>query len=177
VTYPARYQGVLAVAGVDRHGKHADFSVTGTPVVLSAPAVDIVSTGLLSENGGYRASEGTSDATAIIAGAAALVRSRFPQLSATEVVHRLTATADDKGPPGRDDLYGYGVVNLVKALTADVPPLQTPTTPPAATPTTSTTNTTSGQHGGTGVVLIGVLLCLLLGAAGTTWILVRRARG
>ena len=62
--------------------------------------------------------------TAIVAGAAALIRSRYPDLSAQEVIHRLTATATDKGPPGRDPEYGYGVLNLVAALTADVPPLQ-----------------------------------------------------
>ena len=61
-----------------------------------------------------------------------MVRARFPKLSAVEVIHRLTATADDKGPPGRDDQYGYGVINLVKALTADVPPL-TPTASPEPT--------------------------------------------
>ena len=58
-----------------------------------------------------------------MAGAAALVRSKYPYLPAQEVVHRLTATAVDKGPPGRDDEYGYGVIDLVAALTADVPPL------------------------------------------------------
>jgi hypothetical protein len=44
-------------------------------------------------------------------------------MSAAEVIHRLIVTADDKGPPGRDDEYGYGVINIVKALTADIPPL------------------------------------------------------
>jgi hypothetical protein len=52
-----------------------------------------------------------------------LVRAKYPNLSAAEVIHRLTATATDKGPPGRDNEYGYGVINIVAALTADVPPL------------------------------------------------------
>ncbi|MGF7238963.1 MAG: hypothetical protein ACQSGP_29025, partial [Frankia sp.] len=56
----------------------------------------------------------------------------YPNLSAAEVVHRLTATADDKWPAGRDPDYGYGIVNPVKALTADVPPL-TPSPTAAAT--------------------------------------------
>jgi len=56
-----------------------------------------------------------------VAGAAALIRARFPQLKAADVVKRLTATAIDKGSPGRDPEYGYGVINLVAALTADVP--------------------------------------------------------
>jgi subtilisin family serine protease len=87
---------------------------------------------------GYGFGTGTSDATAIVAGAAALVRAKYPNLSAKEVVHRLTATAIDKGAPGRDNVYGYGIVNLVGALTADVPPLETPATssPPTAAPET-----------------------------------------
>jgi type VII secretion-associated serine protease mycosin len=136
VVFPAAYPGVIAAAGVDRKGEQAAVSVEGPEVVLAAPAVDIVSTGLRAPRGnGYRVGTGTSDATAIIAGAAALVRARYPDLSAAEVVHRLTATADDKGLRGRDNEYGYGVVNLVRALTADVPPL--PTTRPPTSPTTA----------------------------------------
>jgi type VII secretion-associated serine protease mycosin len=136
VIYPAAYPGVLAVAGVDQNGDHPSVSVTGPEVALSAPAVGIVST---SPGGRYGTASGTSDATAIVAGAAALVRAKFPNLSAVEVIHRLTATAIDKGPKGRDDQYGYGIVNLVGALTADVPPLRpstspTPSTPAAAAP-------------------------------------------
>jgi subtilisin family serine protease len=129
VVYPAAYPGVIAAAGVDKQGNHADVSVTGPQVTLAAPAVDIVSPRL---NGKYSQNVGTSDATAIIAGAAALVRARYPNLSAAEVVHRLTATATDKGPPGRDDEYGYGIVNPVAALTADVPALK-PSVAPSAT--------------------------------------------
>lgn len=126
VEWPAAYPGVIAAAGVDRDGNHAEVSVTGPEVVLAAPAVDIVSTNKLGETR-YSTGTGTSSATAIIAGAAALVRAKYPDLSAAEVVHRLTATAVDKGPPGRDELYGYGVLDLVAALTADVPPMPSPT--------------------------------------------------
>ncbi|MFG3679174.1 type VII secretion-associated serine protease mycosin [Micromonospora chalcea] len=132
VEYPAREPGVIAVGGVDRQGHHADISVAGPEIDVVAPAVDIYSTGL---NAGYRVGTGTSDATAIVAGAAALIRSKYPNLPAQEVAHRLTATAVDKGPPGRDDQYGYGVIDLVAALTADVPPLgfeSSNVTPPAS---------------------------------------------
>ncbi|MFC6014945.1 type VII secretion-associated serine protease mycosin [Plantactinospora solaniradicis] len=121
VGFPAGFPGVLAVGATDRKGEHAEISVTGDRVAITAPGVDIYST---SVDGRYRKGTGTSDSTAIVAGAAALVRSKFPDLSAEEVVHRLTATAVDKGAPGRDEEYGYGVVDLVAALTADVPPLE-----------------------------------------------------
>jgi type VII secretion-associated serine protease mycosin len=119
VAAPARYPGVLAVAGVDANGNHAEISATGPETALAAPAVDVWST---ATGGGYRKGTGTSDATAIIAGAAALVRAKYPHLKAPEVIHRLTATAIDKGKPGRDDEYGYGIVDLVAALTKDIPP-------------------------------------------------------
>ncbi|MET0418509.1 MAG: S8 family serine peptidase [Actinoplanes sp.] len=81
---------------------------------------------------------GTSPAAAIVSGAAALVRAKFPQLSAADVIHRLTATADDIGPPGRDDECGFGRLNIVKALTADIPPSNAPTASSAPAPTTTT---------------------------------------
>ncbi len=141
VIYPAAYPGVVAVGGVDRNGDHAPDATTGPELVLSAPSVDIDSTGL---GHGYGINSGTSDATAIVAGAAALVRAKFPNLSAVEVVHRLTATAIDKGPPGRDDQYGYGIVNLVGALTADVRPLPAS---PSATPSGSAQASTPHRAG------------------------------
>jgi type VII secretion-associated serine protease mycosin len=124
VILPAAYPGVVAVVGVDHQGNHARVSVSGSQAVLAAPAVDIYSTDIR-RNGvyGYNIGDGTSGAAAIVSGVAALVRSRFPTMSAAEVVHRLEATADDKGPPGRDSEYGYGIVDPVKALTANVAPL------------------------------------------------------
>jgi type VII secretion-associated serine protease mycosin len=130
VAFPAAYPGVIAAAGVDQRGNQAALSVEGPEIVLAAPAVDIMGIDIRTPgHTGYATGDGTSASTAIVAGAAALVRARYPDLSAAEVVHRLTATADDKGLPGRDNEYGYGVVNLVRALTADVPPLPTSAAP------------------------------------------------
>ncbi len=117
-SYPAAIPEVLAVGAVGENGEVADFSVTGEKVGICAPGVDLVTT---TRNGRYAKASGTSHATALVSGAAALVRARFPELSAPEVIHRLTATADDNGPPGRDDECGAGVLNIVKALTADIP--------------------------------------------------------
>jgi type VII secretion-associated serine protease mycosin len=125
VAFPAALPGVVAAAAVGRDGSHAEISVTGPEITLAAPGVETLTTGL---EHGYYESGGTSAATAIIAGAAALVRAQFPELSADEVVHRLIYTADDAGPPGHDTRYGHGIVNIVAALTEDVPPLEpTPT--------------------------------------------------
>jgi type VII secretion-associated serine protease mycosin len=131
VTFPARYDGVVAVGAVDRGGNHAEFSLTGRQLMISAPGVDIESAGV---SNGYLVGTGTSASTAITAGVVALIRAKFPTLPATEVIHRLTATATDKGPKGRDDEYGYGIVNPYAALTAEVPPLA-----PSRSPTPSST--------------------------------------
>lgn len=182
VGYPAKYPGVITVGGADRRGNHADISVTGPEVDIVAPAVDIMS---IDKDGKYDADPGTSNATAIVAGAAALVRAKYPDLSAAEVAHRLTATATDKGPKGRDDQYGEGVLNLVAALTADVPPMPSdqaeplpehsewqPAPPPAAAG--------DGDSGlSTGLVVAGVACILLAGLlliGGISLMLVRSRR-
>ncbi|MET7370976.1 S8 family serine peptidase [Micromonospora arida] len=173
VGYPASEEGVIAVGGVDRAGQHAAISVTGPNIDVVAPAVDIYST---SYGGKYSKGTGTSSATAIVAGAAALIRSKYPYLPARDVAHRLTATAVDKGPPGRDDEYGYGVIDLVAALTADVPPLgfESVSAPAGAGPPT----TAGAQRGdesdsatARGLATLGVLV-----AAGVGWAVIARRR-
>jgi len=179
VGYPAAYPGVLAVAGVDRRGRRAGVSVTGPRVDLAAPAVDVVSTDRRGGTG-YRRGTGTSDAAAIVAGTAALVRARYPDLPAGEVVRRLTATARDAGPAGRDEEYGYGVLDPVAALTADLP-APSPTagaTPPGAPP--PPVGNVRADEGGDGVgvpvglAIVGTGLLLLLAAAGGGALLLRR---
>ncbi|MCZ7473213.1 S8 family serine peptidase [Micromonospora sp. WMMC273] len=169
IGYPAAEEGVIAVSGTDQAGNHASIAVTGSKVDVAAPAVDIYST---SYDGKYSKGTGTSSATAIVAGAAALIRSKYPNLPAQEVAHRLTATAVDKGPPGRDDQYGYGVIDLVAALTADVPPLgfeSSNVTPPASAEAAPD----KGDSAGTvrGLATLGVLV-----AAGGGYLFWRRRR-
>ena len=118
VLFPASMPGVVAVGAVDKDGNQADFSVSGQQLAIVAPGVGNSTAAL---GGKYKVGSGTSDATAVVAGAVALIRAKFPQLKAPEVIRRLTATAIDKGSPGRDPDYGYGVLNLVGALTAELP--------------------------------------------------------
>jgi type VII secretion-associated serine protease mycosin len=119
VWYPAREPGVVAVSGVTYAGgnpTHWESSLTGPQTVLSAPAV---MTGAQA-GGGYREVQGTSFSSALVAGVAALIRARWPDLSAGDVVNRLVATAQDAGAPGRDPVYGFGAVDPVAALTAQL---------------------------------------------------------
>jgi type VII secretion-associated serine protease mycosin len=181
VQYPARYPGVVAVGATGRDGELASVSVTGKEVALTAPGADIVST---SHTGAYQRQGGTSEATAIVAGAAALVRAKYPNLSATEVVHRLTATATDKGAPGRDSDYGFGELNLVAALTADVPPATAQPSAATTAPVTATSAEAAPPAGSAvrvdwvavGVALAVVALVIVLVIVLIVWLIVRSRR-
>ncbi|WP_177238627.1 type VII secretion-associated serine protease mycosin [Pseudonocardia ammonioxydans] len=111
---PALYDGVLAVGAVDGADRAAPFSVPGAWVDLAAPGVDLPApTG---PDGAVVS--GTSYAAPLVAGTAALLRERFPMLTAGQVADRLRATAR-RPAAGRDDRVGHGVLDPVAALTAE----------------------------------------------------------
>ncbi|NES14729.1 MULTISPECIES: type VII secretion-associated serine protease mycosin [Micromonospora] len=118
VWYPAREPGVIAVAGLERNGKDLwSGSITGHETTLTAPATALYG----ARPDGYWRVQGTSFAAPLVAATAALIRSRYPKMAAGDVVNRLISTAKDLGPTGRDDRFGYGLVDPVAALTTDVP--------------------------------------------------------
>ncbi|MGH9150695.1 MAG: S8 family serine peptidase, partial [Acidimicrobiales bacterium] len=121
--YPAAYPSALAVGATDALGRLVNFSQHGPWLDLVAPGSGIASTAL---GGGYATGSGTSFSAPIVAGVAALVRTQNPAWSAAEVARRLAATAQDRGPVGLDDGYGFGVVDAWAAvggpLPAPVPP-------------------------------------------------------
>jgi len=126
VEYPGAYPEVLAVAATDPNDAHAAFSNTGAYVGISAPGVTILSTvptypTTLSRSSGimnYAALRGTSQASPLVAGVAALVLSREPGLTVPQVIDRLKTTADDLGTVGIDPVFGAGRVNALRAVTA-----------------------------------------------------------
>ncbi|TWJ26705.1 type VII secretion-associated serine protease mycosin [Micromonospora sagamiensis] len=118
IWYPAREPGVIAVAGLERSGGDLwSGSITGPETVLTAPATGLVG----ARPGGYWRVQGTSFAAPLVTASAALLRARWPQMSAGDVVNRLITTARDLGPAGRDDRFGFGRIDPVAALTRDVP--------------------------------------------------------
>ncbi|GAA2402819.1 type VII secretion-associated serine protease [Catellatospora methionotrophica] len=183
VAAPGRYPGAVAVGAVDQKGTVAPVSVRGDEVQLVAPGVDITSTSRIntSANTQYRRSSGTSPATAITAGVAALVWSKYPQLTADQVLERMTRTAVDKGAPGRDRDYGFGVIDPVAALTAPAASAAAPTAAPSAeaTLTSAITMPNPGAGGLTGVTLLLILLVggvLLAIVAVVVFLALRRRR-
>lgn len=120
VWYPAREPGVIAVAGMDRDGDDIwSGSITGPETVVTAPATQLVG----ARPGGYWKVQGTSFAAPMVSATAALIRSRWPTMSAGEVINRIMRSAKDLGAPGRDNTYGYGLVEPVRALTMEIPPV------------------------------------------------------
>jgi len=116
---PATMPGVLTVAGVNANGTASqDASSQGVTIGVSAPSVDLVG---VVPGGGYVLWDGTSGAAPIVAGAVALVRAAHPELDADDVIQRIIATARDRGAPGDDPIYGYGLLDAKAAVTADVP--------------------------------------------------------
>lgn len=167
--YPASLPGVLAVGAIDQNGDHAPFSLPGANIGLCAPGAEIATTELGNE---YSLVDGTSASTAIVSGAVALIRERFPSLSAAQTIHRLTATATDIGPPGRDEQCGYGVLNIVKALTADVPPLSGGGSSGVGASSGAAAGGSGGRGMGTGI--LGGIAAVLAGGVVFAGIAVRR---
>jgi thermitase len=134
--YPAACNHVVAVSATDSTDHLASFSDYGSWVTLSAPGTNILTT---MNGGGYGYWSGTSFASPVAAGVAALCLAVNPALGNAALVSLLESTADDFGTPGYDNYYGWGRVNAYKAVTAALPlppPLPPPPTPPPATPTT-----------------------------------------
>ena len=122
---------VLSVGAVDNTGAPISKSLAGPWVGAAAPGVGVM--GLSPETGGpvnayppIRPGEknmplwGTSFSAAYVSGVAALVRAKYPGLSAHQIINRILQTAHNP-PRGVDNQVGYGVVDPVAALTFDVP--------------------------------------------------------
>ncbi|GAA1934411.1 type VII secretion-associated serine protease mycosin [Streptomyces sodiiphilus] len=122
-TYPASYDGVLAVAASDRNNERAPFSQAGDFVGIAAPGVDMVST---VPGGGQCVDHGTSFSAPYVAGVAALLRAKHPDRTAREITAQLQQTAE-RSITGPDRYIGWGVVDPVRALTDDATPLPSPT--------------------------------------------------
>lgn len=111
--FPSSYPNVLAVAALDRHDQLAKFSNYGVKsVAIAAPGVDILSTWL---GNAYEEKSGTSMATPVVSGVAALIVAENPRISVDQLKKRLLASADPivalKGKVATG-----GRVNAAKAL-------------------------------------------------------------
>lgn len=111
--YPAAYDEVIAVSAVDDQRHKAIFSNYGNHIDVTAPGEHIPSTFL---DNSYVMMSGTSMAAPHVAGLAGLIRSIHPELTNDEVAEIIRSTANDIGPEGFDPYYGFGEINVVRAL-------------------------------------------------------------
>ncbi|GII93054.1 S8 family serine peptidase [Sinosporangium siamense] len=112
-SYPAAFPGVVSVAAADQGLRRASFSNWNPSVLLAAPGVDILGAGPGDE---YWVGKGTSQATALVSGVAALIRAKHPDLPPALVIQALTAGATRRPSGGYDTDLGFGVVNADRAL-------------------------------------------------------------
>ncbi|MDD9271953.1 S8 family serine peptidase [Paenibacillus sp. GCM10023248] len=113
VKYPAAYPTVLAVGGVTADKQADSRSNYGPELDLVAPW-DVYTTAL---GGGYQYQDGSSMSAPQVAGAAALVWSKYPAMSAYQVRSQLEQTAENLTSDGWDSRTGYGLLRVDLALT------------------------------------------------------------
>jgi hypothetical protein len=128
--YPAAHEHVMAVAATDVNDQRASFSNWGDFIDVAAPGSSVYSA---YRYGNYGPMSGTSMASPHVAGLAALILSRNPQLTNAEVRALIEANADDLGAAGWDRIFGHGRINGRKALVA-VPPAPQPSPSPTPHP-------------------------------------------
>lgn len=136
LSYPASYDGVVSVSAVDSGSEKADYSNFGATVDVAAPGGDsidrngdgypdyVLSTLADDSSGvtllGFGFSAGTSMASPHVAGVVALMKALDPTLTPAEFDALLASGAitTDLGAPGRDDVFGYGLIDARRAVEA-----------------------------------------------------------
>ncbi|OFW57338.1 MAG: hypothetical protein A2Y75_06130 [Candidatus Solincola sediminis] len=113
LSYPAACDGAIAVGATDDLDRRASFSNWGSGLDIMSPGVSIYSD---YPGARYTSMSGTSMATPQVAGAFALLRSYKPGLSVAEAERRILESARDLGTAGYDLTYGWGLLQVDKAL-------------------------------------------------------------
>jgi hypothetical protein len=116
---PADCAGVLAVGAVDSKFRPWVKTQRKSYVAVAAPGVQVG--GVLKDGQVHSSNGGTSGATALTSAVIALVRAKFPDMSARQVVQQIIASAGDVGSKGKDDQTGYGLIRPTRILNGTVP--------------------------------------------------------
>ncbi len=107
--YPAAQPGVIAVTALDVRLQPYRFANQGSYITFSAPGVDIW---IPQEDGNGTFQSGTSFATPFVTTATAAVKQAHPQWTPDQIAHQLAITARDLGTTGKDNIYGWGLIQL-----------------------------------------------------------------
>ena len=117
--FPGADPNVIAVTATDVDNKLFPGANRGKYVAVAAPGVDIL---VPAPEGTYQLTTGTSVASAEVSGVVALMLERNPRLRPAEVRRILTRTAQRLGTAARDNNFGSGLVDPLKAIAAAGPP-------------------------------------------------------
>ncbi|WP_099865310.1 S8 family serine peptidase [Pararhizobium haloflavum] len=109
--YPAAYDGVIAVTAVDRNMRPYRRAGQGAHVDVAAPGVDVWTAASIS---GARPKTGTSFAAPFVTAAAALATAMDSSLNGDQMQRFLAETARDLGEPGKDSVFGWGLLDAAK---------------------------------------------------------------
>ncbi|WP_329123728.1 type VII secretion-associated serine protease mycosin [Streptomyces sp. NBC_01465] len=123
IGFPASLPGVVSVGAVDESLKVGNDSNWGKGLVLTAPGVKNIVVAPNQPNG-YAEATGTSDSTAYVSAEAALLRAKFPNLTAGQIINRMIKSAtygDNAVSKKPDEKLGYGMIRPYSALTMDIP--------------------------------------------------------
>ena len=141
VNYPAAYPGVIAVGATAPGGALAPFSVTRSYVAVTAPGTGGLT--VAAPGGGYHTLATTDMSAALTAGVTALVRARYPRLTAAQVTGAIERGAS-KPPSGSGPGWGHGAVDAAAALTQAgviAAALPAPSASPTAAPSSAAAST------------------------------------
>src|SRR5712671_3288096 len=111
--YPAADPNVIAVTAVDESDRLFAQAVRGPHVAIAAPGVDVM---VPAPDETYQLTTGTSVAAAHVSGVAALLIERHPNVDAATILEVLTSSAQKLNPKGRDDQFGWGLIDPASAL-------------------------------------------------------------
>lgn len=115
---PSVCLGVVSVGAVDSNGSVPPFSSRHPYLTVTAPGVNIPTISKVPGDAFY--GDGTSQAAALTSAGLALIWSKYPTLTASQVVARLLATVDGKRAV-RDQAAGYGSIDIGRAVDTNVP--------------------------------------------------------
>lgn len=150
VNYPAALPGVVAVSGVDKDLTFWSHSNTGN-VTVAAPGVEVAQADPTTKSG-YAVADGTSGSTAYVSAIVALLRSKYPDLTAGQIINRLVKSASfvnykDKTAPDKE--LGYGIARPGTALTMNIPKGSKEGPLAQASPSTSTQSGSASDNDNT----------------------------
>jgi subtilisin family serine protease len=111
--FPAADPNVIAVTATDAKDRLFEGANRGDHVAIAAPGVDIL---VAAPGSTYSMSTGTSFASAYVAGVAALLAERKPDITPDGAKAILMSTAHDLGPKGRDPQFGAGLMDAKEAI-------------------------------------------------------------